>query len=75
MNKALLCKWLWRYDLAAGSLWREVVVAKYGKGDGWNLTVPQSAFGRSPWWAIMNHSCEFMRGLEFKMGNGRRLKF
>lgn len=28
MNRALLCKWLWRYDLEAGSFWRKVEAAR-----------------------------------------------
>lgn len=51
------------------------MAAKYGEGDGWNLTIPRGALGCSPWRVIMKQFGEFMRGLEFEVGNGRRLKF
>lgn len=52
-----------------------MLAAKYGEGDGWNLMVPRGALRHSPWRAIMHHSCEFMGGLEFEVGNGRCMKF
>lgn len=30
MNKALLGKWLWRFGIGVQSLWRDVVLWKYG---------------------------------------------
>ena len=34
MNKALFCKWCWRFANERGSLWRLVISTKFGKGDG-----------------------------------------
>ena len=30
-NKSLLMRWLWRYTSEEGTLWKEVIVANYGK--------------------------------------------
>lgn len=38
-NHALLCKWAWRFALGTNSLWRKVLVTRYGVEDlrGWQL--------------------------------------
>ena len=37
MNKALFCKWCWRFANERDSLWRLVINTKFGEGDGgWN---------------------------------------
>lgn len=30
MNKALLCKWLWRFGREVNCIWRKVIVSRYG---------------------------------------------
>ena len=34
LNKALLCKWSWRYANEKGALWVEVIKGKYGEEEG-----------------------------------------
>lgn len=34
-NKALLSKWLWRFGMERDSLWRKVVVARFGEESNW----------------------------------------
>ena len=34
MNKALFCKWCWRFANERDSLWRLVINTKFGEGDG-----------------------------------------
>ena len=34
MNKALFCKWCWRFANEKDSLWRLVISTKFGEGDG-----------------------------------------
>ena len=31
LNKALLCKWSWRFAVEREALWRQVICGKYGK--------------------------------------------
>lgn len=48
MNQALLCKWLWRLREEVGSLWRNVVAAKYGMSNDWFHVSPRGTYGCSP---------------------------
>ena len=34
MNKALLCKWSWRFANERNPLWRKVICSKFGKTNG-----------------------------------------
>ena len=34
LNKALLCKWSWRFANDRGALWDQVIRGKYGKEQG-----------------------------------------
>jgi len=44
-NESLLEKWFWRFLNEKGSLWREVVVIKYGSSSfGWYPTMPNGAY-------------------------------
>lgn len=47
VNKALLCKWLWRFESEPNSLWRQVVAAKYGTMNGWDSNNPRGPHGCS----------------------------
>lgn len=71
MNKALLCKWLWRFGRETESLCRQVVAAKFGMDDGWNFRGISGSFGRSPWRGIMQLGSIFKEGLVYELGNGR----
>lgn len=75
MNKALLCKWLWRFGIEMGSLWRQVVATKFGNDDGWDFVMPNGLFGRSPWRAILQFALTFKEGIAYELGDGRRVKF
>ena len=47
LNKALLCKWVWRFARAKDELWKQVLTAKYGQEElGWRTKKANGAFGR-----------------------------
>jgi len=47
-NLALLSKWIWRWGLAKGGLWKEILDSKYG---GWrNLRAEGKPCRGSLWW-------------------------
>lgn len=56
MNKALLCRWLWRFVQEVDSLWRQVVAAKFGLVDDWDVMLNWGPFGRSPWQGMIQFS-------------------
>ena len=36
LNKALLCKWSWRFAIERGAFWNQVIHSKYGEArEGW----------------------------------------
>lgn len=46
MNDALLYKWVWRFGVEKGTLWRRVVAAKYGTDTmDWNSYPVTSPYG------------------------------
>ena len=50
MNKALLCKWCWRFANKRDSLWRLVIGTKFGEGDGgWNTSDIRGGYGTGLW--------------------------
>lgn len=71
MNKAMLCKWLWRFAHEPSSLWREVVAAKFGNANGWELAVPRGPFGHSMWRGILQVLPLFRECLLLKVRDGR----
>jgi hypothetical protein len=49
-NRALLGKWLWRYEIERDIWWRVVVDSKFGSlWDGWCSLEPRGAFGVGLW--------------------------
>jgi len=47
-NEAVLGKWLWRFLIEKGNLWRKVVTIKCGEeGFGWSSLTPTSSYGHS----------------------------
>ena len=46
LNKALLCKWMWRFANEMDSLWRNVILWKFGEErGGWCFTESRGAYG------------------------------
>ncbi|RVW66702.1 Origin of replication complex subunit 2 [Vitis vinifera] len=53
LNKALLCKWSWRFAVEREALWRQVISAKYGEEEGgWRSCVVRGSYGVGLWKAI-----------------------
>ena len=76
LNKALLGKWCWRFALEQDSLWKQVIVEKYGeKEGGWCFGASREGYGVGLWKAIRNRWMEFSKRMAFKVGDGRRVKF
>ena len=57
LNKALLGKWVWRFDLAKDNLWKQVLMAKYRQEDlGWRTKKANGVFGVGVWKEILKES-------------------
>lgn len=83
LNESLLLKWWWRYGSENGSLWKSVVLRKYGhEGGGWspNVVINRSMF--VVWQDILSsvmsntdlHS-HFVANFKIVIGNGEMTHF
>ena len=53
LNKALLGKWNWKFAIEMNSLWKQVIIDKYGKKEGgWCLKEVKGAYGVGLWKVI-----------------------
>ena len=76
LNKALLCKWSWRFAVEREALWRQVICAKYGEEErGWRSHVVRGSFGVGLWKAIRRGWDVIGDNLVYSVGNSRRVKF
>ncbi|RVX08739.1 putative ribonuclease H protein [Vitis vinifera] len=75
-NHALLGKWLWRFSLERESLWRKVIVGKFGEGEGgWTTREVRESYGMSLWKDIRKGWEEFFLRTSIGIGNGRCTRF
>ena len=75
LNKALLCKWSWRFAVERKALWRQVISAKYGEEEGgWRSCVVRGSYGAGLWKAIRRGWETVGNNLVYFVGNGRRIR-
>ena len=76
LNKALLGKWNWKFSIERNSLWKQVIIDKYGEEEGgWCSKEVRGAYGVGLWKAIRK-DWEIIRSRSrFIVGNGRKVKF
>ena len=76
LNKALLCKWIWRFANERDSLWRSVILWKFGEErSGWCSADSRDAYGSRVWKEIRKEWDTVSALVAFSLGNGRRLRF
>ena len=74
LNKALLCKWSWRFANERNALWRKVVSSKYGEtSGGWHTHDIKGGFGVGLWKEIRKPL--FLQNSAFSLGDYRRIRF
>ena len=76
LNKALLCKWNWRFVLEKEAFWRQIICGKYRKLEGgWCSKKERGGYSVGLWKSIRKLwdfvSCK----LSFSVGNRKRIKF
>ena len=75
-NRALLCKWNWRFANERDNLWRRVISRKFGEEDGgWYSKEVREGFGVGFWKDIRKEGALLQNRVGFSVGNGRRVKF
>ena len=76
MNKALLCKWSWRFANDRNSLWRKVICSKFGETNGgWHTCDLRGGYETSLWKEIRKEWPSFFQNMVFSLGDGRRINF
>ena len=76
LNKALLCKWCWRFANERDSLWRKVIRSKFGEDyGGWSSGDINGGFGVGLWKEIRKEWPQLIQNSYFTLGNGRRIRF
>jgi hypothetical protein len=75
-NQALLGKWLWRFATENTAFWRQVIVSKYGVGNGdWYTKEDRGGYGVCLWKHIRLGWQQFSRHVSFSIGSGERVSF
>ena len=76
LNKALLCKWSWRFANERNALWRNVVSGKFGETfGGWHTYDIRGGFGVGLWKEIKKEWPLFLENVVFSISDGRRINF
>ncbi|KAK1316376.1 hypothetical protein QJS10_CPA05g01895 [Acorus calamus] len=76
MNKALLCKWLWRWSVGNNLLWRQVILGRYGVRRWGQGNFPRSSRRDSPIWrGILSLAPDFAESVGWKVSNGETTIF
>ena len=76
LNKALLCKWNWRFANEREALWNQVIRGKYGEErGGWCSREVREAHGVGLWKGIRMDWDFVGSRILFLVGNGRRVRF
>ena len=76
LNKALMCKWCWRFANERDSLWRKVICSKFGEDyGGWSSGDIKGGFGVGLWKEIRKEWTHLFQNTYFALGNGSRISF
>lgn len=74
-NYALLGKCLWRFALERNSLWRKVIMAKYGCTLVWVPRDTRGTHGIGLWKSILKVKNRFRDFIRFHLGSGDDVQF
>ena len=76
LNKALLCKWSWRFAKERRALWNQVIRGKYGEDQGgWCSQDVSEGYGVGLWKAIRKFGHLVSSKFSFVVGNVQRVSF
>ena len=76
LNKALLCKWSWRFAKERRALWNQVIRGKYEEENGgWCSRDVREGYGVGLWKTIRKFGHLVNSRFSFVVGNGQRVSF
>ena len=76
LNKALFCKWSWRFMQKIDALWNILIRVKYGEDQGgWCTKMVRAGYGVGVW-KVIRKGWDLVAGkIVFEVGNGSRVVF
>ena len=75
MNHALLGKWLWWLGNETEGLWRQLVLAKYGRiREGWEIK-ERNYKASTIWKGITSNNASFMKYIRYRVGSWEKIQF
>jgi len=74
-NQSLMLKWLWKFANEDHTLWKEVIIAKYGMEDKWMTKVVNTPYNCTVWRAIRNLWPMLYYRSRIKVGDGQKTSF
>ena len=75
-NRALLGKWCWRFSTEDNSMWRSVIILKYGLEDGGCFPhIPKGCHGVGLWKEICEEALFLRNHCSVKIGDGSKARF
>ena len=76
LNRALLGKWSWRFTKERGTLWKQVIIRKYGVEEGgWYTREVREGYGVRFWKEIRKEWPLMKSNLVFSVRDDRRVRF
>ena len=76
LNKALMCKWCWRFANERDSLWRKIISCKFGEEyGGWCSGDIKGGFGVGLWKEIRKEWPQLLQNTYLALGNESRINF
>ena len=76
LNRALLCKWSWRYAVERDLYWKLIISSKYEvERGGWSTCGAREGHGVGLWKEISKEGLLLLNNVSFSVGDGRRVRF
>ncbi|RVX09327.1 putative ribonuclease H protein [Vitis vinifera] len=74
LNRALLCKWSWRFAVERDSYWKLIISTKYGvERGGWSTCGAREGHGVGLWKEISKEGLLLLNNVSFLVGIGKRV--
>ena len=76
LNRALLCKWSWRFAVEGDSYWKLIISMKFGiERGGWRTRGVREGYGVGLLKEISKEVLLLLNNVSFSVGDGKRVRF